>query len=90
MPEEHHGVSRLLAQLRLLDRATADSVPPVAHLTRYAAQYRYPPRPGRTRHLNRSDVLKDLETAREACRLLEAALLRRILFISNQTDAPEN
>jgi hypothetical protein len=53
-------------------------------------QYRYPPRPGRTRHLDRSDVLKDLETAREACRLLEAALQRRIVSISDQTDAPEN
>lgn len=82
VPEEHHDLSRLLAQLRLLDRATADSVPPIANLTRYAAQYRYPPRPGRTHGLVRADVLKDLEIAQSACQLLEPALQRRIAAIS--------
>ncbi|MFL5539128.1 MAG: hypothetical protein ACJ8J0_09050, partial [Longimicrobiaceae bacterium] len=50
----------------------------IAHLTRYAAQYRYPPRPGRSHGLVRSDVLADLESAREACRMLETALTERL------------
>ncbi|HKP75141.1 MAG TPA: HEPN domain-containing protein [Longimicrobiaceae bacterium] len=78
VPEEHHDVARLMAQVRLLDRSAADSLPPVAHLTRYAAQYRYPPRPGRTHGLVRSDVLADLQVARDACRLLEATLTQRL------------
>jgi HEPN domain-containing protein len=78
VPEEHHDLARLLAQVRLLDRSTADSLPAIAHLTRYAAQYRYPPWPGRSHGLVRSDVLADLESAREACRLLETALTERL------------
>ncbi|MFL5385261.1 MAG: HEPN domain-containing protein [Longimicrobiaceae bacterium] len=78
VPEEHHDLARLLAQVRLLDRSTADSLPAIAHLTRYAAQYRYPPRPGRSHGLVRSDVLADLLSAREACRLLETALAERL------------
>jgi HEPN domain-containing protein len=88
VPEEHHDLARLLAQLRLLDRATADSIPPIAHLTRYAAQYRYPPRPGRSHLLNKQDVLKDLETARTVCRLLDTALSNRIASISDQGREP--
>jgi HEPN domain-containing protein len=85
VPEEHHDLSRLLAQFRLLDRATADSIPPIAHLTRYAAQYRYPPRPGRSHGLNKSTVLQDLGTARSVCRLLEEALQRRLRSFEDET-----
>lgn len=85
VPEEHHDLARLLAQFRLLDRATADSIPPIAHLTRYAAQYRYPPRPGRSHGLSKSAVLQDLETARTVCRLLEEALQRRLRSIEDTT-----
>jgi HEPN domain-containing protein len=77
VPEEHHDLARLLAQVRLLDRVTADALPGIAHLTPYAAQYRYPPRPGRSHALNRADVLRDLETARTACAILEHALETR-------------
>ena len=90
VPEEHHDLARLVAQLRLLDRPTADSIPPVAHLTRYAAQYRYPPRPGRSHSLSKPDVLKDLDTARTACRLLDAALSSRISSLSDQAGEPED
>ncbi len=68
IPEEHHDLARLLAQVRLLDRKTADALPAIAKLTPYAAQYRYPPRPGRVHELKKNDVLGDLETARSACR----------------------
>jgi len=85
IPEEHHDLARLLAQVRLLDRRTADTLPGIARLTPYAAQYRYPPRPGRVHGLNKSEVLADLETARSASRswsvrsapVLEASLLNQ-------------
>ena len=78
VPEEHHDLARLLAQVRLLDRKMADALPGIAKLTPYAAQYRYPPRPGRTHGLNKADVLRDLETSREACAILERALEARL------------
>jgi hypothetical protein len=78
VPEEHHDLARLLAQVRLLDRKTADTLPAISRLTPYAAQYRYPPRPGRAHGLNKPDVLRDLETAREACSILERALDSRL------------
>ena len=42
VPEDHHNIARLIAQVRLLDRATADAVSPAASLTPYAVHYRYP------------------------------------------------
>lgn len=82
VPEEHHDLARLLAQLRLLDRTTADALPGIATLSPYAAQYRYPPRPGRTHALDKSEVLKDLEMGRSACAILERTLDARMKAIS--------
>jgi len=82
VPEEHHDLARLLAQVHLLDRRTAEALPAVGRLTPYAAQYRYPPRPGRVHSLSRSQVLEDLEMARTACAVLESALTARIASLS--------
>jgi len=49
VPEDHHNIARLIAQVRLPDRATADAVSSAASLTPYAVHYRYPPREVRTR-----------------------------------------
>jgi HEPN domain-containing protein len=81
VPEEHHDLTRILAQVRLLDRATADSLPPIANLTAYAVHFRYPPRPGRKHSLKKQDVLNDLQAARTACALLEPAIERRLEFL---------
>ena len=89
VPEEHHDLARLLAQVRRLDRATAESLPPIVSLTAYAVQYRYPPRPGRTHVLRKSEVLKDLRTARSACDILEAAITSRLSALGSRSDAED-
>ena len=78
-PEEQHSLGRLVEQVRRLDRATADAVSAVSKLTQYAVYYRYPPRvPEKAHSLNRSEVLRDLETARAACATLEAVIEHRL------------
>lgn len=79
VPEDHHSLARLISQLRLLDRVTADAVSPAAALTPYAVQYRYPPRnPGAPHRLTREEVLRDLETARTVFPVLKDAIERRL------------
>lgn len=86
VPEEHHDLARLLAQVRLLDRETANALHGVARLSPYASQYRYPPRPGRSSHgVKKADVLRDLETARAACATLERALETRLSDLSRDS-----
>jgi len=78
-PEEQHLLGRLVERLRLLDRATAASLPALGLLTEYAVRYRYPPgAPGQAHSLRKQDVLRDLETARKACAILEAAIEHRL------------
>lgn len=78
-PKTIHNIARLIAQVRLLDRATADAVSPAASLTPYAVHYRYPPRSPDTAHrLKREDVLRDLDIARAAIPVLQAAAERRL------------
>jgi HEPN domain-containing protein len=89
VPEEKHDIARLLAQARLFDRATVDSLPPVADLTPYAVQYRYPPRPGKSHPVRRADVVRHLSAARAACALLEAAIGRRLAALRRSTVDPE-
>lgn len=84
VPEEKHEIGPLVAQVRLLERSTADSLPAVTELTRYAVQYRYPPRPGRSHLLQRDDVIRHLAAAREACVVLERAIGERMAALSRR------
>jgi HEPN domain-containing protein len=79
VPEEDHSIARLLAQVRRVDRSTADAISAVASLTRHAVVYRYPPRNPAVPHaLTRADVLHDLETARTAYEVLRTAVEQRL------------
>jgi HEPN domain-containing protein len=78
-PEDQHSISRLLDQVRRLDRETADSVRDIGGLTQYAVYYRYPPRAsGTERTLGRAEVLGDLERAKAAFPVLLSAIERRL------------
>lgn len=78
-PEDQHSLSRLIEQVRRLDRDTADRAGDVARLTQYAVYYRYPPRvTGRSHALSRADVLHDLDRARKAFPIILAAIEVRL------------
>lgn len=89
-PEDQHSLSRLVEQVRRLDRETADRAGDVARLTQYAVYYRYPPRvSGRSHALSRSDVLADLQRARNAFPVILSAIEARLAHArATETDSP--
>lgn len=77
--EEHHNLGRLVEQVRRLDRSTADAVARTSQLTPFAVLRRYPPRhPAAARPVERSEVVRVVEEAREACPVLESAIMARL------------
>jgi HEPN domain-containing protein len=86
-PEDQHSLSRLLEQIRRLDRRTADEVGNVASLTRYAVYHRYPPRvSGSAQPLSRSEVLQDLKKARDAFPIVLATIEARLTHSRESKD----
>ncbi len=86
-PEDQHSLSRLIEQVRRLDRETADAASGAASLTQYAVYHRYPPRVGAARSLSRADVLRDLERARATFPMLLAAIETRLARGHSADDA---
>jgi HEPN domain-containing protein len=78
-PEQHHSISRLIEQVARLDRATAHAVTLTSQLTAYAVYHRYPLRNPFAQHtVERNEVLRLVQVARDAYPILESAIRARI------------
>lgn len=78
-PEQQHSISRLVEQVARFDRPTAEAVASTSQLTPYAVYHRYPLRVAFAQHtIDRNEVLRLVQVAREAYPILESAIRARI------------